>query len=289
MSPRARRVAQELDVNLAEVHPQGSRVTEEDVRRHFEKSGARQARPEPVPVPSVEPQTPISKSRAVIARRMTASFQSAPHFYLGVEVKAAAMVALREALNGEARSAVRITYTDFFLKALAEAMEDHPHVNGFWNGETVHRHDRIDIGCAIQTEDGLVAPVIRSVARLDLFGISEHRSELVRKARTRSLTVADMEGGSATLSNLGQSGVDWFQAILNPPQSVILAVGRVAERAVAIDHRIHSLPTVHLNLSADHRVLDGATAAAFLVRVQQLIEQPALLMMARSPDSAART
>ncbi|MEO8658373.1 MAG: dihydrolipoamide acetyltransferase family protein [Bryobacteraceae bacterium] len=275
-SPRARKIAKELGVDLATVRAAGSRISEEDVRRHFEQSGG------VAPKPPAAVEAPASTARKITARRMTESFTSAPHFYLGVEANAAALTALREELNSDGTGKPKLTFTDFFLKAMAEALREQPGVNAFWNGDGVTRRDRIDIGCAVQTDDSLVVPVIRNADNLDLHAVAERRAELVQKARTRTLVVSDMEGGSATLSNLGTSGIDWFQAILNPPQSVILAVGRIAARPVVVGNQLQVQPTVHMNLSADHRVLDGAAAAAFLSRIQQLIEHPQELLAART-------
>jgi pyruvate dehydrogenase E2 component (dihydrolipoamide acetyltransferase) len=275
-SPRARKIAKELGVDVAAVRAAGSRISEEDVRRHFEQSGSI------APKPAVAVEAAASTARKITARRMTESFTSAPHFYLGVEANAAALTRLREELNSDGTGRPKLTFTDFFLKAMAEALREQPGVNAFWNGDGVTRRDRIDIGCAVQTDDSLVVPVIRNAENLDLYAVAERRADLVQKARMRTLAVSDMEGGSATLSNLGTSGIDWFQAILNPPQSVILAVGRIAARPVVVGNQLQVQPTVHMNLSADHRVLDGAAAAAFLSRVQQLMEHPQDLLAART-------
>ena len=212
---------------------------------------------------------------------MASSFQSAPHFYLGVEANAAALVSLRESLVRHAtdRFGVKLTYTDFFLKAIAVALTEQPHVNESWIDGSIVRRESIDVGFAAQTDNGLVVPVVRKADRLSLFDLGRERASLTTKAREAKLSLTDMEGGSATLSNLGHAGIDWFQAILNPPQSVILATGRIAKRPVVVNDVIQALPTVMLNLSADHRVLDGVAAAVFLARVRELIEAPALLLI----------
>jgi pyruvate dehydrogenase E2 component (dihydrolipoamide acetyltransferase) len=124
-----------------------------------------------------------------------------------------------------------------------------------------------------------MVPVIRNAGQLSLFDLARERAHLTSKAREGRLSLAEMEGGSATLSNLGHFGIDWFQAILNPPQSVILATGRISKRPVVIDHQVLAQETVALNLSADHRVLDGVAAARFLARIRELIEAPALLLV----------
>jgi pyruvate dehydrogenase E2 component (dihydrolipoamide acetyltransferase) len=273
VSPRARRVAQELNVDLAAVKPaNGKRITEDDVRLFHQ--GKHVTLPEPKAAEG------LTAARKITARRMTSSFQSAPHFYLGVEANAAALVKLRESLLQDVttRFGVKLTYTDFFLKALAVALTEQPHVNEYWRDGNVVRNESVDIGFAAQTGNGLMVPVIRNTGRLSLYDVARERAALSAKAREGGLSLAEMEGGSATLSNLGHAGIDWFQAILNPPQSVILATGRIAKRPVVVNDRIQAEPTVALNLSADHRVLDGVAAANFLARIRELIEAPSLLL-----------
>jgi pyruvate dehydrogenase E2 component (dihydrolipoamide acetyltransferase) len=273
VSPRARRVAQELGVDLTAVKPAtGKRITEEDVRRFHESR---------TPVAKPKADGDLTVARKITAQRMTSSFQSAPHFYLGVEANAAELVKLRESLvqNVTTRFGVKLTYTDFFLKALAVALTEQPKVNEYWCDGGVARNQSVDVGFAAQTDNGLVVPVIRNADRLSLFDLARERGALTGKAREGRLSLADLEGGSATLSNLGHTGIDSFQAILNPPQSVILATGRIAKRPVVVGDQIQAQPTVVLNLSADHRVLDGVAAATFLARVRELIESPALLLV----------
>jgi pyruvate dehydrogenase E2 component (dihydrolipoamide acetyltransferase) len=285
-SPRARRLARELGVDLAAVKPsQGKRSGEDDVRRFHEAHRPAAAIAETAPAPrapaSVSPSASVSQSRKVIARRMTASFQSAPHFYLGVEANAAELVKLRDSLVAHlsTKMDVKLTYTDFFLKALATALVEQPEVNESWRDDSIVRNQSVDIGLAAQTEHGLLVPILRSVDRRTLFELARERNALTTKARAGGLNLAEMEGGSATLSNLGAMGIDSFQAILNPPQSVILATGRIAKRPVVIEDQLEAQFTVMLNLSADHRVLDGAAAAKFLARIRELIEAPSLLLV----------
>lgn len=278
-SPRARKLARELNVNLAAVkRSKGNRISEEDVRRYHE-AHQRTAMTDRASAPAVSGALPAG--RLVIARRMTSSFQSAPHFYLCVEAKAAELVKLRDTLvaNLTTKMGVKLTYTDFFLKALANALAEQPDVNQSWRDNGIVRNESIDIGLAAQTEKGLLVPVVRNAYGLPLYELARQRSLLTVKARDGQLSLGEMEGGSATLSNLGNIGIDSFQAILNPPQSVILATGRIAKRAIVVDDRLQAEFTVILNLSADHRVLDGAAAARFLARIRELIEGPSLLLL----------
>jgi pyruvate dehydrogenase E2 component (dihydrolipoamide acetyltransferase) len=273
VSPRARRVAQELNVDLTAVKPaNGKRITEDDVRLFHEADNT---------AAKLKAADGLTATRKITAQRMTSSFQSAPHFYLGVEANAAELVKLREALvkNVTTRFGVKLTYTDFFLKALAVALTEQPNVNEYWHDGSIARNKSVDIGFAAQAANGLMVPVIRNTGSLSLFELARERATLAGKAREGGLSLSEIEGGSATLSNLGTVGIDWFQAILNPPQSVILATGRIAKRPVVVDDQIQAQPTVALNLSADHRVLDGVAAANFLARLRELIESPSLLLV----------
>jgi pyruvate dehydrogenase E2 component (dihydrolipoamide acetyltransferase) len=265
-SPRAKRLATELGVDLQHVKPaRGSRITEEDVRRFHETSPKRAV--------------PGASARRVVAERMAASFQTAPHFYLGVEVNATELVNFRDRMRARLeRDGVRLTYTDILLKALATALREHPAVNSWWKDGEVVRHDSVDVGVAVQTESRLLVPVIRNADRLDFPALSMKRQSLAETARSGRLTLADIEGGSATLSNLGQFGIDWFQAILNPPQSVIVAAGRIAKRPVVNNDRVEVCPSFTLTLAADHRVIDGVAAAQFLSLMKKFLEYPPLMM-----------
>jgi pyruvate dehydrogenase E2 component (dihydrolipoamide acetyltransferase) len=274
----AKRLAKELGVDLRGLTPaKGARISAEDVQR----AHAGQAATQPVAVAVAAPvELPVSTGRAAIADRVTASFQSAPHFYLGVQVDATQLVDLRtRCLQASPEEGVRITYTDFFLKAMAQALAEQPAVNTFWNDGKILARQSVDVGFAAQAGPLLLVPVIRNLGQLTMLGVAGERTRLAQKARAGKLTLAEMEGGSATLSNLGASGVDWFQAILNPPQSVIVATGRIARRPVVCGDALVARDTVLITASIDHRVLDGVAGAKFLGRIKELLEQPALLMV----------
>jgi pyruvate dehydrogenase E2 component (dihydrolipoamide acetyltransferase) len=215
---------------------------------------------------------------------MTHSFSTAPHFYLSAEVEATALARMREGLlpKVEAASAVRLTITDILVKVCAQTLSEFPQVNVAWaedaRGGGVLRQAEVNIGVAVALDVGLVVPVIRRADQLTLAEIAGRRTDMADRARSGKLTLQDVEGGTFTLSNLGMFRVDQFQAILNPPQSAILAVGRIRERPVALDGVAVVRPTMVLTLSVDHRLLDGAQAARFLERVAQLVEEPYLLL-----------
>lgn len=288
-SPRARKRAKELGLDwrtLTGSGPRG-RVIERDVLVAAARPpSVPVARPPTLPVtrpPSVPPargeevrwETPSPVQR-VVAERMAASFGSAPHFYLSAEVRADVLLAVHDRLLPivERRAGVRLTLTDLLVRIVAAALAEHPRANAFWHDGRVGVHARVNVGIAVTTEAGLVVPVLRDADRKPLAQIAAERSELVEKARTGRLIPDDLAGGTFTLTNLGMYRVDSFQAILNPPQSAILAVGRIVERPAVIDGGLAVRPACVLTLSCDHRVLDGVSGAQFLGRVAELIEEP---------------
>jgi pyruvate dehydrogenase E2 component (dihydrolipoamide acetyltransferase) len=279
ISPRARRLAEELGIDLSALRPgRGPRIVEEDVRR-FQASREKA----PALAPAAEaPTTPsrASLTRQIVAQRMTESFHSAPHFYLGVEANATDLVKFRNQLLGDfqQQGGLKLTYTDLFLRAMAISLKEHPQVNAYWQKDRVQPREAIDVGFAVQTPEGLMAPVVRKADQLNLFELARQRAALTEKAKAGKLTLQEMEGGSATLTNLGNFGVDWFEAILNPPQSVILATGRISKRAMVVNDALAVCPTLVLSLSVDHRVLDGVGGASFLGRIKELIESPRLML-----------
>ena len=276
-SPVARRIARELGVDLNTVvgTGPGGRITKEDVR---------QAKPVEPSIPEVEAgerQIKLLQGvRKVTAERLTQSFTTVPHFYLSVEADASSTLKMRQRLLDpvEKRAGVRFTISDLLVKITAQALEEYPEVNAVWDNGGVRDLTSIDVGLAVSTDRGLIVPVIRDANRKSLSQIAAERQGLVDKARSGNLALQDVEGGSITVSNLGTFAVDQFNAIINPPQSAILAVGQIKERPVAVNGQLTVRPTVFLTLSIDHRILDGAQAAQFLSRVVELVEEPYLLM-----------
>ena len=208
-----------------------------------------------------------------MAERVTESWQTAPHFFLTREVDASELERRRRvAREGGATS---VTATDLLLKVCARALRQHPQVNAGWRGAALVREDDVNIGIAVAVDDGLVVPVVHGVDSLDLSAVAARRAELVAAAREGRLRPDDVEGGTFTISNLGIYGVDGFFAIINPPQVAILAVGRIAERVIAVDGVPAVRPTLLLGLSFDHRAVDGACGAQFLEGLARLIRDPA--------------
>ncbi len=212
----------------------------------------------------------------IMAERMTASWTTAPHFYLVREVNVARLVAWLGAARKQ--TGAHLTYTDLLVKLVAVTLARHPRVNVSWKDGALERHAEINIGLAVALEDGLVVPVIARADTLGLADIAARREDLVARAQAGKLRPADIQGGVFTISNLGMYSVDAFSAIVNPPQAAILAVGRIADRVVPVNGQPAVQPTLTLTLSCDHRALDGARGAQFLGALADLIEEPLALL-----------
>jgi pyruvate dehydrogenase E2 component (dihydrolipoamide acetyltransferase) len=205
---------------------------------------------------------------------MTQSFRTAPHFYLSLEADMRKLLELRGSMDVEATRR-KPTYTDMIVKIVAQVLKEFPGVNSTWTEEGIELKEEIHVGVAVESEAGLVVPVVKNADVKSLFEISEILFQLVQKARDRKLGIEELTGGTFTVTNMGMLGIERFDAIINPPESAILSVGKVVEKAVVIDGGIHIRPRMDLTLSVDHRVLDGSEAARFLVRIKERIEDPA--------------
>jgi pyruvate dehydrogenase E2 component (dihydrolipoamide acetyltransferase) len=284
LSQRAKKLARELgvDISLVPDYDGKGRIVEADVQRFFDECSSAGSKSriisEAMPGGAANKET-SSAARKAIAERMTVSFQTIPHFYITVLSDATELIKLREGLVNqiEKQVGVRLSYTDVLLKALAVALREHPEVNSYWQDGAVHR-DRINIGFAAQTADRLVVPVVRDADKLPLPELAKVRGALVARARAGKLQVDDVGDASCTLSNLGPHGVDHFHAIINPPESVILAAGRIAFRPMVVNGTVVARQTIYLSLSVDHRLVDGTTGAAFLNTLVKVVESPATLV-----------
>ncbi len=282
-SPLAQRVAEEYGVPLQQVQGSGpgGRITRKDVERSLVSQMAEPALSQPpAGLPPGFTYEPASRVQRRMAERMAASFRDAPHFYLHSEADCRALVALRQALlpRLEDRYGVHITVTDLLVKFCALTLEQHPQVLSQWSSDGLLKTSNINIGIAADTPNGLLVPVIQHCDRLGLSEIARQRSELVEKARLGKLSLQDLELGTFTISNLGMFKIDFFDAVLNPPQAAILAVGRMKERPVAENGQLIAAQTMTLSLSVDHRVLDGVSGARFLSDLVELIETPGLAL-----------
>ena len=274
-SPKARRLAVErgLDISALRGSGPGGAVLTADV-----PAAARPAASAPA-APSVRPvQAPgVGTVWRIMAERMTTSWTTAPHFYLVREVNVSRLVSWLD--KARKQTGAHITYTDLLVKLVAAALSQHPRVNASWKDGTIVQNADINIGLAVAIDDGLVVPVVHRADTLRLAEIAARREDVVGRAQAGKLRPADIQGGGFTISNLGMYGVDAFIAIVNPPQAAILAIGRIADRVVALNGQPAVQPTMVLTLSCDHRTLDGARGAQFLGALAELIEEPLALLV----------
>ena len=270
ISPKARRLAKEHGVDLARVHGSGpgGEILGTDILALV------QAKTETVPVqPEVE--TPSAIAR-LMAERTAQSWTSVPHFFLVREVDAGALIATRDRLLPaiEKTKGIRLTHTDLLVALVSRVLLKHPRLNASWTGQGIRFNPEVNMAIAIAVQDAVVAPAIHQAASMDVGAIAVRRNELTERARAGRLHPSDIAGATFTLSNLGMYGVDAFSAIISPPQAAILAVARIVERVVPVEGKPGIRPMVTLTLSSDHRVVDGARAAAFLSDVAEALQDP---------------
>ena len=296
-SPSARRLARELGVDIATVSGTGpkGRVVNADVRAAAEAAPAPAAQPAaaqpaaapaaPAPAPAAAAAAPAaavpdgwtavphSRVRKIIAQRLQESKTTAPHFYVRMSARVDTLLALRAQLNASGR--VKISVNDFIVKAAGQALVDVPAMNVVWTDDAVLQAPTADVAVAVASEKGLVTPVIRDVASLSLSGLSAKIKDAVGRANQGKLSTADLQGGTLTVSNLGMFGVEEFDAIINPPQAGILAVGAAVRTPVVGEGDTLEIASVlSLVLSVDHRPVDGTDGARWLARLKELLEDP---------------
>jgi pyruvate dehydrogenase E2 component (dihydrolipoamide acetyltransferase) len=279
ISPKARRLAKELGVDLATVR--GSGAGGEVLASDVQAAAA-------VPVASSGPaaekksgsfEIPTTLGR-IMAERTTQSWTTVPHFFVTRDLDATALNEYRERVVGEIENShkVRISHTDLLVALVARVLVKHPRLNGSWTGEGIRLHDYVHMGVAIAVSDGVVAAVIHNAHTASLPEIAMQRRDVAERARAGKLRPADIADATFTISNLGMFQVDQFSAIITPPQAAILAVGSIADRVVAVDGQPVVRPMMTLTLSCDHRVADGARAAMFLSDLAGAIREPANLL-----------
>ncbi|MEY9214513.1 2-oxo acid dehydrogenase subunit E2 [Thermobifida halotolerans] len=298
-SPLARRLAREYGLDITRIKGSGpkGRVVRADV-----EAAARQqqeqapAAPAPAPTPAQAPaagrpqpefedlrdseEVPVGNIRKVIARRLTQAKQEAPHFYLRRTVDAEELRAFRAQINEQlAPTGVKVSVNDLIVKAVATVLRDHPAVNSSWVDDRLLRHNRINVGIAVAVETGLVVPVLHDTDKLPLSEIARRSRALAEKARDGKLSPQEMSGGTFSVSNLGMFGVDSFSAVINPPEAAILAVGAMRQEPVVRDGEIVARHTIALELSVDHRAVDGAVGAAYLRDLAEVLESPMRIIL----------
>jgi len=278
VSPKARRLAKELGVDLSKVRgtgPDGT-ITSDDVEAAAKAPAV--APPAAAPAHAAEPpaQATLSAIARLMAERTTQSWVTTPHFFLVREVDAGALVAAREELGApiERDHGVKLTHTDLLVALAARVLAKHPKMNASWTGHAIQFHPAVNISVAMAVTDGVVGAVIPNAAATALADIALQRRELTERARGGKLRPHDVTGGTFTISNLGMYGIDAFSAIITPPQAAVLAVGRIADRVVPVDGQPAIRPMLTMSLSSDHRVVDGAQAAVFLSDLADAIREP---------------
>lgn len=283
-SPLAKKIAESEGVDLSTVSGTGpgGRIIKADVVA---------APPTPSPSPSPVAISPVaegtdqivelSSMRKIIAERLLTSKVSIPHFYLHLEVDAAPLMALRKQINAqsEASHGNKYSVNDFVVKALINASVAVPEANASFNGDHIVQFARVGISVAIAVDDGLVTPVVKNAEQKSLLAISKEIKEMAIRARDKKLAPNEFDGGTVTISNLGAWGVESFDAIVNPPQAVILSVGGIIEKPVVKDGEVVPGLRMNLGVSCDHRVVDGAVGAKFLGEIKRLLENPALMLV----------
>lgn len=291
ISPLARHIAAEHNLDISQIHGSGpgGRIIRDDVLAVAQNGQAAvaatpaMAAQAPTPIgPEVEA-VPLSQMRKTIAKRLQQSMQTAPHFYVTVSVDATRLLQLRAQINEYAATLaepVKVSVNDIVVKAVATTLTRMPQVNGSFDGERILYKKRVNVGMAVALEQGLIVPVVRDADKRGLIDLARESRRLAEAARGGKLKPEEMQGGTFTVSNLGMYDVESFTAIINPPESAILAVGSIIPTPVATpDRQVVVQDQMKMTLSSDHRALDGVIAARFLQQLKQLLEQPMAILL----------
>jgi len=277
-SPLAKSIAAEAGVDLSRLSGTGEngRIIKKDVESYLESGGNGTATPAMAPIMLQEEvqygDHPISQMRKTIARRLSESKFGAPHFYLTIEVNMDETVRARKMANENAE--IRISFNDIIVKACAAALRKHPAVNSSWLEDRIRINQEINIGVAVAVDEGLLVPVIRNADAKSLTYINQEVRGLAGKAKKKKLQPDEMQGNTFTISNLGMFDIDEFTAIINPPDSCILAVGSIIQKPIVKNGNVVPGNMMKMTLSCDHRVVDGATGAQFLQTLKSMLENP---------------
>jgi pyruvate dehydrogenase E2 component (dihydrolipoamide acetyltransferase) len=299
-SPLARKLAAEAGMQIGAVQGSGpgGRIVKRDIEEAVARGGTPAAAPTSAPAAPAEaaqPQAaapvpvstdarfrahPLTQMRKTIARRLAQSIGPVPTFYLTIEVDMGEAVALRARINERfAKEGVKTSPNDLVIKAVAVALRRHPFVNAAWTGDAIHLFEQVHIGVAVAIDEGLITPVIRDADLKGISDISREVKELAGRAREKKLKPEEFTGSTFSISNLGMFGIEEFTAIINPPEAAILAVGAITPKVVVDDGGNMAIrQRMRVTLSCDHRVIDGATGAAFLQTLKQYLEDPMLMI-----------
>jgi pyruvate dehydrogenase E2 component (dihydrolipoamide acetyltransferase) len=283
VSPLAKKMAEDKGINLATVSGSGEnhRIVKKDIENYTPaaSSGAKGSNIVYAAAVGVESYTdvPNSQMRKAIARTLSASKFSAPHFYLKMEVDMENAMAAREAINADGD--VKISFNDMVVKAVAAALRRHPKVNADWIGDAIRYNNHIHVGVAVAVEDGLVVPVVKFTDTKGFAQLGAEIKDLATRAKTKKLQPQEMEGGTFAVSNLGMFGIEDFTSIINPPNGCILSVGQIKSTPVVKNGAIVPGHVMKLSLSCDHRVVDGAVGSAFLKTLKEILENPVKMLV----------
>jgi pyruvate dehydrogenase E2 component (dihydrolipoyllysine-residue acetyltransferase) len=278
-SPLAKKIAGENGINLQNISGTGSdgRIVKRDIENYKpEETSKRTVLPQ-ITMQESHEDVNLSQMRKTIARRLAESKYSAPHFYLNMEVNMAKAVEARKSMNEI--SPVKISFNDLIIKATAMSIRQNPGVNASWLGDKIRYSHHIHIGMAVAIEDGLIVPVVKFADNKSLAHIATESKELGAKAKNKKLQPDEFEGNTFTISNLGMFGIDDFTAIINSPDSCIMAIGTIKQKPVVENGEIKIAPMMKVTLSCDHRVVDGATGSRFLQTFKSLLEEPVRLLV----------
>jgi pyruvate dehydrogenase E2 component (dihydrolipoamide acetyltransferase) len=286
-SPLAKKIAKDKGVDIAQVQGSGDhgRITKRDIE-NFKPSSTSASTNKGAAAPVLLPQivgqesfeeVSLSQMRKTIAKRLSESMYTAPHFYITMEINMDKAIEARKSINEI--SPVKISFNDMVIKAVAAALRQNPDVNVAWLGDKIRKNHHVHIGVAVAVKDGLLVPVVRFADNKSLSHIATEVKELAQKAHDKKLQPAEMEGGTFAVSNLGMFGVDEFTAIINPPNACILAVGGIKETAVVKNGQLVPGNVMKVTLSCDHRAVDGAVGSAFLKTLKGLLEDPVRILI----------
>jgi pyruvate dehydrogenase E2 component (dihydrolipoamide acetyltransferase) len=287
ISPLAKKLAQDKGIDLKQVKGSGDngRIVKRDIE-NFVPSSAQSTKVETTQTSSTASvalgqesfeEVPVSQMRKTIARRLSESKFTAPHFYLTMEINMDEAIPARERLNEI--SPVKISFNDMVIKASAMALKKHPAVNAAWLGDKIRYNHHVHVGVAVAVDEGLLVPVIRFADQKSLSQIAAEVKDLAGKAKNKKLQPAEWSGNTFSVSNLGMFGIDEFTAIINPPDACILAVGSIKQTAIVKDGQLVIGNIMKVTLSCDHRVVDGASGAAFLKTMKELLESPVKMLV----------
>jgi pyruvate dehydrogenase E2 component (dihydrolipoamide acetyltransferase) len=284
-SPLAKTLASEAGIDITSVHGSGDygRITKRDIESYIKNPPAVETPVTKEVKPITQAQSvqygdmPVSQMRKIIAKRLSESLSTAPHFFLTMEIDMGNAMEARQNMNAD--GSVKISFNDFVVKACAVALRKHPMINSSWMGDKIVIHEDINIGVAVAVSDGLLVPVINHADRKSLSYINSEVKILAGKAKEKKLQPTEMQGNTFTISNLGMFDIDEFTAIINPPDACILAVGSIAQKPIVKNGQIVVGNIMKVTLSCDHRVVDGATGAQFLQTLKGLLEHPVKMLV----------